>query len=236
MDKQFALLAVTAASIGFIHTLIGPDHYLPFVVMAKAKKWSLSKTAVITFLCGIGHILGSVVLGFVGIAFGIGIMKIEALESFRGNLAAWSLIGFGFAYFVWGLHQAVKNKPHRHLHDHGSDGPHSHEHSHSGGHVHVHEDKKKNITPWILFTIFVLGPCEPLIPILMYPAAKSSLYGIFYIAGIFGIVTIATMMTIVLVSLKGINLLPLNRFERYVHAAAGGTICLSGLAIQALGL
>lgn len=237
MNTPLIVLSLTAATIAFIHTLIGPDHYLPFIVMARAKKWNTAKTVIVTFFCGVGHILSSVILGIIGIVLGIGVMKLEALEAFRGNLAAWALISFGFAYFVWGVHKAVKNKPHRHLHIHGGDKyPHSHLHAHSGGHVHVHSSKDKNITPWILFTIFILGPCEPLIPILMYPAAKNSIHGLFLVIAIFGGITIVTMLGVVMVSLKGISFIHLGRFERYVHAAAGGTICLSGLAIQFLGM
>ena len=69
MNNELTILSITAASIGFIHTLIGPDHYLPFIVMGRAAKWSLTKTIIITFLSGIGHILSSVLLGFIGIAF-----------------------------------------------------------------------------------------------------------------------------------------------------------------------
>ena len=29
-------LVVTAASLGFIHTIFGPDHYVPFVMMSRA--------------------------------------------------------------------------------------------------------------------------------------------------------------------------------------------------------
>lgn len=234
MDKGIMVLGATAASIGFLHTIFGPDHYLPFIVMSRARKWSMSKTAIITFLCGVGHIMSSVVLGFIGIAFGVAVMKLEVFEAFRGNLAAWALIGFGFAYFVWGVRAAVRNKPHSHFHEHEEVDHHSHEHSHTGEHSHVHEGV--NITPWILFTIFVLGPCEPLIPLLMYPAAKSSIPGLFLVTGIFGLVTIATMLSIVMISSWGVNFLPLGRLERYAHATAGAAICLSGLAIQFLGL
>ena len=93
-----------------------------------------------------------------------------------------------------------------------------------------------NITPWVLFTIFVLGPCEPLIPILMYPAAKESLAGLIGVTATFGAVTIITMLTIVIVSSLGLNLTGLKQFERYSHAVAGAAICLCGLAIQFLGL
>lgn len=236
MNNGLLVLYITAASIGFIHTVFGPDHYLPFIVMSRARNWSMPKTALITFLCGVGHIMSSVVIGLVGIIFGIAVMKLEALEAFRGNLAAWALIGFGFMYFVWGIHKAIRNKPHSHTHTHEDLTVHSHGHSHAGEHAHVHEAKKKNITPWILFTIFVLGPCEPLIPILMYPAAKSSILGLVMVTLVFGSVTIMTMLTIVMASAWGISFAPLGKLERYTHALAGGAICLSGLAIQFLGL
>ena len=236
MNKELTILYFTAASIGFLHTIFGPDHYLPFIVMSKARKWTLTKTALITLLCGIGHIMSSVFLGLVGIAFGIALMKLEALESFRGNLAAWALIGFGFAYFIWGIRRAARYKPHLHTHFHEDKACHSHKHMHTGRHTHAHDRGKASITPWILFTIFVLGPCEPLIPILMYPAAKQSLVGLVGVIVTFGIVTIITMLGIVAVLSLGIRFVPLGRFERYSHALAGATICLSGMAIQFLGL
>ena len=236
MNNGLIALYITAATIGFMHTVFGPDHYLPFIVMAKARKWSMLKTAVITFLCGIGHIMSSVVLGFIGIIFGIEVMKLQVLESFRGNIAGWLLIIFGFTYMVWGLHKAWKNKPHTHSHFHIDHAVHSHNHSHLHEHSHVHEEEKANITPWVLFTIFVFGPCEPLIPLVMYPAAKNNISGVFWVTAIFGLVTITTMFTIVMVSALGFRLIPMRKLERYTHALAGGSIFLCGVAIQFLGL
>ena len=66
-------LFLTSLSIGLLHTLVGPDHYLPFIVMGRARKWSLGRTAWITTLCGIGHVGSSVLLGMIGIAAGIGL-------------------------------------------------------------------------------------------------------------------------------------------------------------------
>jgi nickel/cobalt exporter len=76
---------ITAASIGFFHTLFGPDHYLPFIMMSRAKKWSLTKTAWITVLCGIGHVGSSVVLGAIGIILGIAVSKKVFSRSCRRN-------------------------------------------------------------------------------------------------------------------------------------------------------
>ncbi|MCP4679374.1 MAG: sulfite exporter TauE/SafE family protein [Deltaproteobacteria bacterium] len=235
MTSGIAALCVTAAAIGCFHTLFGPDHYLPFIVMSRARKWSLSKTAVITVLCGLGHVMSSVLLGLIGVAVGFGVGELEAFEGFRGNVAAWLLIGFGLAYCVWGLWRTFKDKKHTHSHLH--DGKHhTHEHSHKHDHAHLHEDKQRTLTPWVLFTIFVLGPCEPLIPILMYPAAKQSISGMLLVTAIFAATTLATMLAVVMISAWGVSFAKLGRTERYTHVFAGAAICLSGLAIQFLGL
>lgn len=237
MSQEMLILISTAAFIAFFHTLLGPDHYLPFIVMGKAREWSMLKTTWITALCGIGHVASSVLLGVIGIALGVAVTRLVAVESFRGNLAAWALIAFGLIYFVWGMRRAWKNKPHEHSHFHADGHTHIHKHVHAEDHAHVHEaENKKNITPWVLFTIFVLGPCEPLIPILMYPAAKANLGALLLVTLVFSAVTILTMVGIVVTSSWGINRLPLKKMERFTHALAGGSICLCGLAIQFLGL
>ncbi len=237
MSHELSVLLMAAVSIGFFHTLLGPDHYLPFIMMSKSGNWSLGKTTWITFLCGMGHLLGSALLGMIGVSFGVTVTKLEALQSFRGNLAAWALIAFGLIYFVWGVRKAMRNKPHRHLHSHEDGVTHEHSHKHHHEHLHAHSKKEtKNITPWVLFTIFVFGPCELLIPLLMYPAAKGSLWDLIFVTTTFGVVTIITMMSIVLLSVFGINFLPVSRLENYTHALAGATILLCGVSIQLLGL
>ena len=237
MGSGLMPLYITAATIGFMHTLFGPDHYVPFIVIAKAKNWGVLKTVILTILCGIGHIMSSVIIGLAGVIFGINIMKLKAFESFRGNIAGWLLIIFGFTYLVWGIHRAVKNKPHEHIHAHVDSKEHLHAHSHNQEHAHLHMEKGKvNITPWILFTIFVFGPCEPLIPLIMYPASKNSSIGVMLVAAIFGVITIFTMLTIVMASYFGLKLVSFSRMERYSHACAGASIFLCGVAVQFLGL
>lgn len=234
MNEEIKILLIAAASIGFIHTLTGPDHYLPFIMMAKAGKWSKFKTLWVTVLCGFGHVLSSVLIGIIGIAAGISINKLELIEGTRGEIAGWLLIAFGLVYMIWGIKKAYKNKPHSHIHI-NEDGTYiMHSHKHNG--EHVHNEKKKTLTPWILFVIFVLGPCEPLIPLLMFPAIEQSTIGLILVTLVFGIITIATMTAIVMLSLWGLNFIPLKKAERYSHAIAGFTIFVSGLAINLLGL
>ena len=230
MTNEIAILATTAASIGLFHTLLGPDHYLPFIFMAKARRWSMLKTTWVTVACGAGHVGSSILLGAAGFAASVAVADLVSIEGVRGDLAAYAFVIFGMAYFIWGLRRAYLNKPHRHVHIHTDGTLHAHEHKHSNDHDHVH---KKNITPWILFTIFVLGPCEPLIPVLMYPAAQNSTSGMIFIAGIFSVVTIATMLTVVLVATFGLNLVKMGKLERWSHAMAGAIVLFSGVAILA---
>ncbi len=238
MTNEILILAGTAASIGFVHTVLGPDHYLPFIVISRARRWSLPKTLFISFLCGLGHVLSSVIIGFVGIALGIAAFRLEGVESFRGGLAAWLLIGFGLAYFIWGLHRGIRKKPHKHLHIHAEGVEHDHSHAHHEiAHTHIHDEKAKaNITPWILFTIFVFGPCEPLIPLLMYPAAKHDIGGVILVTLAFGVITILTMLVIIAAASWGASFVRLGPLERYAHAIAGAMIFISGLSVQFLGL
>lgn len=235
MSSELILLMGTAASIGLVHTLIGPDHYIPFIVMARARNWSRFRTLTITFLCGVGHVASSVVLGLIGIAAGWSLQWLEDAESARGDIAAWVLTAFGLVYLVWGLRRAWKNRPHTHGHVHSHGETHVHEHTHHEEHAHPHHAEKKSITPWVLFTIFVLGPCEPLIPILMWPAAKQSLSGVLMVSGVFAATTIGTMIVLTMLATYGLQFLRMAWIERYSHALAGAMILACGLAIH-LGL
>jgi nickel/cobalt transporter (NicO) family protein len=216
MHTSLIILLYSALAIGVVHTLMGPDHYLPFIVMSKARNWSILKTTIITIICGIGHVLSAVVLGLIAVSIGITLTKLNFIESWRGEIAAWLLIGFGLIYFIWGVKNAIKNKHHHHF---------------------PHEMKSlKELTPWILFTIFILGPCEPLIPLIMYPAIKGWMLGVWLVTLVFGLATLVIMLFMVLISVFGINYLKGHFFVRYGNAMAGAVICCSGLAIKFLGL
>jgi sulfite exporter TauE/SafE len=216
MTSELIILLWSAASIGFVHTLLGPDHYLPFIVIGKAKDWGLSRTLGLTAICGIGHVLSSVIIGMLGILIGIQLQKLTWFEGVRGNLAAWGLIAFGLLYAIWGLRHYLKHKRKaRHGHEHKS---------------------VSNATPWMLFIIFFLGPCEPLIPLLMYPAAHESAMAVILVTTIFGVVTVGTMLIAVWAASLGLSQIRFQKLQPLAHLLAGIIIFASGLSIQFLGL
>jgi nickel/cobalt transporter (NicO) family protein len=236
MTNEAFLLAGTAAAIGLGHTVLGPDHYLPFIVLSKARKWRGSRTTLITLFCGLGHVLSSVILAFAGVALGAAVFSIQSIESFRGSIAAWFMIIFGFTYFIWGIHHALRSVRHEHEHIHLGEEPHAHFHDHTEGHTHVHNGKPGSITPWVLFIVFILGPCEPLIPLVMYPAARHDTGAVILVVSVFGLTTVAVMLTMVLASYYGMSKISLPKLEKYSHSLAGLAILLCGGAVKLLGL
>jgi sulfite exporter TauE/SafE len=232
---QTGVLALTAASLGIVHTLLGPDHYLPFVAIGRARNWRIGRLLGVTAACGVGHVLGSVVLGAVGIAIGAAVTSLETIEAYRGDVAAWFLLSFGLLYMLWGIRKAFRHAhAHRHAHANGTLHDHSHDH-HSHEHVHVHHESatKKSITPWVLFIIFLFGPCEPLIPLLMYPAASSSVAGVVAVSAVFCLATVGTMLAVVAALHYGVSAVRMRFLERYGHALAGAVVMLSGVAVVA---
>jgi sulfite exporter TauE/SafE len=249
VSSDILVLAGTAASIGILHTLLGPDHYLPFVAMGKAKGWTRAHTLALTAVCGLGHVIGSIALGLIGIAFGLGVANLGSVESARGELAGWAIIAFGLVYAVWGLRRARTGHHHVHVHAHADGVTHVHTHDHRREHAHPHpaaheQPAARNamvITPWVLFTIFVLGPCEPLIPLLMYPAAAHDWMAVGLVTAVFALATIATMVAMVGVALSGLSLsrrraVSFGPLERHAHSLAGAAVAACGAAMVFLGL
>jgi len=265
--NELQILILSAAFLGFIHTLLGPDHYLPFIVLSKARKWSLSKTLWITFLSGVGHVAGSVILGIVGVALGISLSKLEAIEAQRGNIVSWMLIGFGLLYSIYGIKKYISHGGHshfpkflipkkirniHHITTHDYKPVHKHGHHHNNEHIHEHKSEQKhidshahkhehqpeditNITPWILFLIFVFGPCEVLIPLVIFPAAEHNTLGVIAVSVVFGIATVSTMLFTVYLGFKGSSFIKFKNGEKYFHLIAGLVILLSGIGMQHLG-
>ena len=237
MDGFTWNLLLAAAGIAFTHTLLGPDHYIPFLMLARANHWGRRRTLLITTLCGIGHVASSILLGVIGIGAGVAATRLGMIESVRGDWAAWALIAFGFAYGAWGVRHAIRRK--RGLEPHEHEG-HAHLHAGGGGHHHHHpreiDASRPNVTFWTLFAIFVLGPCEPLIPLLILPASRGRWDLMWGTALLFGAITVTTMVILTLAGAAGLERIPTARVERWSHAMAGAVIAASGLAVIGLGL
>ena len=249
--ETLVILVGSAIGIGFVHTLLGIDHTLPFVVLGRARGWSLRRTLTITGLCGLGHVASSVVLGGVGIGLALWTTRFDrggshqwlqervgafgSLEVTRGNWSAWALIVFGLAYAAWSL--AKQRRRQRHAHSHADGVVHAHPHGDHPHRVeHCHAPSGKSLTAWSLFVIFVLGPCEPLIPLVMVPAFALGIGATAVVTSVFAITTLATMMAVVAAACSGLGFARFEPLQVHAHAAAGLSIAAAGLAIRLFGI
>ncbi|MEJ7680967.1 MAG: hypothetical protein WKG06_24575 [Segetibacter sp.] len=232
MQTETEVLMIAAVSIACLHTVTGPDHYVPFIALSKARGWSFTRTIFWTIVCGCGHVWSSVLLGLGGAAVGWSLSKVSWLENVRGGVAGWALTGFGLAYGIWGFIKARRSSQHKHfdIYDDGSIYVYEHKH----GEI-VAPKERHAVTPWVMFLIFVLGPCEPMIPLLYFPAANNSWFGMVLLIVVYTLFTLATMLLMVVLSYYGFAFFKTEKLERYVHALGGMTIFICGAGMVFLG-
>jgi nickel/cobalt exporter len=211
----FLALAWAAVSVGSLHSL-APDHWVPFAAIARAQGWTTRRTALVTFLCGFGHVTVSALLGLLGLFFGRSVF--ERLGSRMESVAGILLIGFGLAYGLWGLRRAVGRRVHGHSHSH---------------YDHVHDPSRA--TAWSLFFLFSADPCVAVIPLLFSaaPLGSAETAGIVLL---YEAATIGTMIPLVLSARAGAVRLRLPFLDRWGDAVAGVVIAATGVVVGLLGI
>ncbi|MDP3723750.1 MAG: hypothetical protein Q8R91_09690 [Candidatus Omnitrophota bacterium] len=206
-------LLTAAVSVAFLHSL-APDHWLPFVAMAKVSGWRMRRLGLVTCIAGIGHVASSLFLGFVGLWAGMAIHHLAGVEVWRGRIGIWLLIGFGIAYAIWGLKHAQHHHPH----------------------ISLDEAMRSYAVRrmWMLMAILVFGPCEPLIP-LMFVASERGLSTVWAVSAAFSVVTVGMVVGQSCLSYAGVRLIEAPWMERYAHAVAGFVIVLTALIVLVTG-
>lgn len=203
------VLLVSTLTIAGLHAL-APDHWLPFVMLGKAQRWSSTRLTFITTVAGLGHVVSSLLIGAIGIAIGSAMEQVKLWEEDRGSMAALLLIAFGLVYMIWG----IKNWGKKHSHE-----------------LHT----AKLVSAWTLFALIVFGPCEPLIPLVM----AGSAFGwteVFLLTSVFGATTIVMMLCQVHLASRGLSMVWSDRLDRASDVAAGSVIMLTGVGIRVLGI
>jgi hypothetical protein len=168
----------------------------------------------VAFVCGLGHVTVSVLLGLLALMFGARLF--QSLGEKMVSVAGLLLIGFGVAYAVWGLRGAFAHRIHGHHHHH---------------YDHVHD--ASTASTWSLFLIYCADPCVAVIPIL-FAAAPLSLAEQVSIVVAYEIATIGAMVVLVVVAHSGAQLFKGQWIERYGDSAAGALIVATGVVVAIL--
>jgi len=217
-----SLIALTAAAaaVGSLHS-VAPDHWLPFAALARARRWSATHTARVTFLCGLGHVSVSAILGILALVTGL-----KAVHVFGARLeqhATFLLMAFGTAYMVWGLWRSFRRDPLAIMH---------HQHHR---HEHGRNDHDHGLTEWSLFVLFSADPCVAVIPMIV--AASMGGWGaVGGVVLVYEAATIAAMIVLVTMAHAGVKTIRFPFLDRYGDAVAGALIVTTGGVLAVLGI
>jgi ABC-type nickel/cobalt efflux system permease component RcnA len=231
------LLAAAALATSVFHTLI-PDHWLPFVLIGRARSWSLKTTAAVAGFSAFIHVVFSLVIAGLAIVSGRRAAEIAGatLERAGGVL----LVGFGLLYAIWAWRKGGHFHPggvriHRKDETPDCDGLEGHEHPE---HLHYHADERlisgdAGRGGLSLAVIVGLNPCLVVLPILLAaiplgpgPAALVALA--------YSIPTIVLNVGLSVAGVAGTRRLELPGAARHMEALSGLLIAVVGVAFLLL--
>lgn len=195
-STSLVVLLLAAASVAIFHAIL-PDHWMPIAVVARTERWPLARTARVAVWTGVGHVVGSVLLGIVVIVVGFGMRGIVHWE---GPLVGVVLVLTGIGLFLWSLRPS--NHGHSHPHPHAGD-PSEHNlhpadgHAHDSGHHHHHDhDHSTHGKPmraaWIIPAGIAASPDPTILPIFLAASAINVATAIDVLM-VYAIVTIVSM-------------------------------------------
>ncbi len=233
---EYLLLGTTVATALF-HTLI-PDHWLPFVLMGRARGWSLRTTAALSTLSAAIHTLLSVALGLAAVFVGheTALAVGQSLESMGGVL----LVLFGLGYAAWSWRKGGHFHPGgARMHGHadaracsGEEGP------ANPSHLHYHADDaliRGRTDRGGLYLAVIVGanPCVLILPLLL-AALDRGPEAIVAVSLSYSVTTTALMVALSVVGVAGTRMLRVPGIARYMEAASGMLIALLGAALLLL--
>ena len=204
-----------ASLVAVIHSLV-PDHWVPYVVIARAHHWSRRRTIAMATVGACAHLLSTAAAGLILGLFFEQFLKArgELIEELTGILVI--LLG---AWFVWrGLAAARQGKTHDEICTHDE------RHKAAG-------DKDS----LFLGAVFGLRPCFEALPIFL----AASAYGLLTVSATvlcWAVASVAGMNIIVYAGLTHLEKIRLGWLEQYTEVLAGTAIFLVGAVMLLLGL
>jgi hypothetical protein len=208
MSSAFLLtLTATGFSVAALHAAI-PTHWLPFVMIGRARGWSRRQTLAALALAGGGHILATTALGVALARFGWEIN--ERYDAAFHWVVAGLLVGLG----AWLAFRA----------------PHGHGCAHCEGRKHIPEATDRAAL-WGLFLTLTLSPCELFLPVYL-TAAPYGWPGIVWLSAVLAVATLTGMLTLTWLTLHGTA--RLRWLDRLDSRVLGGLLVLLGVATVAL--
>ncbi|MGZ4965631.1 MAG: hypothetical protein ACXWFY_02820 [Chthoniobacterales bacterium] len=215
-DAVLTTIAITGFGVAFFHAAI-PTHWLPFVLAARAQRWTHFRTLSITALAGTGHVIFTAVLGLLIAWFGI--VLNERIGAWFPRIAGAALIFLGLFY----LYRQFTGKGHVHHHFFCD-----HEDAHDHGHHHGPTPDRVAIGS--LLALLTFSPCEAFLPI--YASGVRYGWGGFaLLTAILSVGTVAGMILFTWLTLMGVQKVKLDRLEKFESGIIGALLGIVGVLI-----
>ncbi|MFT3782433.1 MAG: hypothetical protein QM790_10505 [Nibricoccus sp.] len=231
-------LAATGFTMAFFHAAI-PTHWLPFVLVGRARAWSRSKVMAVTIAAGFGHVLLTSLLGLV-----VTVVGFKVYDRF-GPYFPWVVGGILLAmaiYYFWrqwkggGIcHHSPPGGQHQPSEHCGQED--EQEHSHWDHELHESPLVVKEKGDWAaingLFVMLTLSPCEGFLPVYL-SAVKLGWPGYFLLSGILAVAALAAMTLLTWLTLVGLDRFRIKNFERYEAGLLGILFLILGVLVVVL--
>ena len=229
-------IAATGFTVAFFHAAL-PTHWLPFVLVARARGWSRAKTLLATLCAGLGHVTLTSLLGVAIAWFGF------QLDERVGASFPW-LIGV-FLVAVGGYYFSRQWRGKGICHHHAPGG--RHQPSEACGHEedHSHWEEELQESPLVssragdwaamsgLFMMLTLSPCEGFLPIYL-SGVKFGWHGFALLTAILAVGALAGMTLFTWLTLLGMDRLKLQWLERREAGLVGAMFVLLGALVVLL--
>lgn len=212
-----ATLALTGFTVAFFHAAI-PTHWLPFVLVARARGWRERKTMGVALAAGLGHVLLTSLLGLIVAGLGF------ALDDHFGQLFKWIAGGLLLAVGAYFGVQQLRGSGLRHHHlPGGHHNPsescgHEEKSSHMEHELHESPLVEAKTSDWAaisgLLVMLTLSPCEAFLPVYL-SGVEFGWTGFFVLSGILAAGTLGGMTIFTWLTLRGLERFDLKKFERY---------------------
>jgi nickel/cobalt transporter (NicO) family protein len=237
MSATTPALLAAAAGVGFGHAVL-PDHWVPLAVIARTRRYPLTRVARLSGLAGVAHVGLSIVLGAVIIV--IGLQFQSTVQNAQDTIIGGLLIATGIGFIV--LELGGFGHGHDHGHGHGGhDHDHEHEgeaHDHEHGHEpeareHAHEPEAGGLHGLAAVMVPFGAAASPdltILPVFLAATAAGVLTAIGSVL-IFAAVTIGTIVGLTLAAAKGGYQIRGRWLDRWGNAFTAAVLVAIGVLI-----
>ncbi|MCH7780903.1 MAG: hypothetical protein IH848_08655 [Acidobacteria bacterium] len=235
IDAATTPLLVTAAATAVLHTAI-PDHWLPFVLIGRARQWSAARTARITALAGLLHLVVSFALAL--LALGLGRAAVLTLGETMAQSTGPLLIVFGLLYALWSWRKGGHFHPGGAMLHRGNGACDGREGDANDEHLHYHADQalirdRGRFGATGLAVLVGLNPCVLVIPVALSaaPLGRTAIVAVFVAYGVPALVSMAGLAALGATMTKRIRI---PGAARHMELASGLLIALLGAVLWLL--